>query len=166
MAREEEEDDEEEDARRVCFLSLLLLLLLLDFALRRRRRMMAIVMIMPRRVRQPAMAPMMAAMLGGEGPGSAAGDGEAVEFVVVVTWRVVVALRVEPAGREVVVTVVVVREADWDFDLEVEAEVDVDGKIGSGVGMIGPGVATSELVDGLVVKALYSSVRGPVPQAT
>ena len=157
MAREEDDEDEEEDA---LFLSLVLVVVAVDLALRRRRRMMAIVMIMPMRVRQPAMAPMMAAMFGEVGGGSGVEVGGLVEFVVVVTWRVVVALRVEPAGREVVVTVVVVREADWDFDLEVV--VVEDGSIGSGVGT---GVATSEVVDGLVVKALYSSVRGPVPQA-
>ena len=98
------------------------------------------------------MAPTMAAMLGEVGSGLVVEVGKAVEFVVVVTWRVVVALRVEPAGREVVVTVVVVREADWDFDLEVV--VVEDGSIGSGVWIIGAGVATSELVEGLVVKAL------------
>ncbi len=149
----EEDDDKEEDGRGF-FLSLVVGLT--DLRLRRRRRIMAIVMIMPRRVRQPAMAPTMAAMLGEAGSGLAVEVGKAVEFVVVVTWRVVVALRVEPAGREVVVTVVVVREADGDFDLDVEVEVDVDGSIGSGVGTIRPGVATSEL-EGLalvVVKAL------------
>ncbi len=69
------------------------------------------VMIMPRRVRQPAMAPTMAAMFGGVRSGLAMEVGKAVELVVVVTWRVVVALRGEPGGREVV-TVVVVAEAD------------------------------------------------------
>ena len=40
-----------------------------------------------------------------------------------------------------------------------------DGSIGPGVWTIGSGVATLELVVGLVVNALYSSVRGPAPQA-